>query len=161
MSAATHPEHRPPPPSTSLLQHSCLYISDPCRPPSSSNSRAGQVSSTPHQNEASHSEHQAHCPVLTPPLTLTLHHVCDCVHMSSFRQCSAHYASPPNLIQYCPSWDCLKGGFCSHYGGWTKSIHHSRNATHIIPIRSHTRKTGSRCSLWCPHQTLRWFCRKD
>lgn len=36
---------------TSVLQRSCLYISNLCLPPSSSNSRAGQVSSTAHHTK--------------------------------------------------------------------------------------------------------------
>lgn len=79
LNAAAHTKYRDLPLSTSVGQHSCLYISDPCQAPSSSNSRAGQVSSTPYQNEASHSEHQPHCPIQTPPLTLTLHPVSECV----------------------------------------------------------------------------------
>lgn len=39
----------------------------------------GQQSTAPRQNEASHSEHQAQCPVLTPPLRLTPYCVCVCV----------------------------------------------------------------------------------
>lgn len=52
-----------------------FQLKQPCRP--------GQQYTTPHKNEASHSEHQAHCPALTPPLTRPLHPAC--VHMSSFR----------------------------------------------------------------------------
>lgn len=55
----------------------------PCRPPSSSNSRAGQVSNTPHENEASHSEHQPHCPVLTPPLACVVLQILLCTLFKS------------------------------------------------------------------------------
>lgn len=46
----------------------------------------GQQYTTPHENEVSHSEHQAHCPVLTPPLTLTIYPVCVCVLMYAVLQ---------------------------------------------------------------------------
>lgn len=111
-----HPKHRalslsPSSSPTQLLVHikslpASFQLKQPCRP--------GQQYATPHQITVSHSEHQAHCPVLTPPLTLTLHPLRVCVVLQT-ALCSLFLSS-----KYCLSWDCLERSFVLLNGGEEK-----------------------------------------
>lgn len=95
-------------PTTQLLVHIkslpvSFQLKQPCCP--------GQQYSTPRENEVSHSEHQAHCPVLGPPRALTLRLVCVCVFtvcVPFFTWCCVRCSCALKLIKYCPTFKCLK-----------------------------------------------------
>lgn len=118
VTAATHFKHRlclcGLGSSAQLLVHieslsASSQLQQPCRP--------GQQYGTPHEHVDSHSEHQAHCPVLTPPLILTLHalRVCVCPLLDRAAFCSLFMS--PQLDPILSLLGLSQKKFCSPRGG--------------------------------------------